>query len=174
MNTSTVSKLLGVSPSTIKRWIKHLELNMERNDQGHYLFSNEDIELLKKIQEQLCNGMVLQDIEVDMGKIRRGTLKSQDGSSKSGNEVLLAKVEELEKRLDNKADGVTSYQLLQHRREIEELQQEVKMLHERLAALEKLQGEMKKNRSADLLVFDQSQAMKKPKKKKLLSMLFGF
>lgn len=174
MNTSTVSKLLGVSPSTIKRWIKHLDLNMERNDQGHYLFSDEDIELLKKIQEQLCNGMVLQDIEVDEEKIRRRTLQSHGGDSVAGNEKLLAKVDELEKRLDNKADSVTSYQLLQHRREIEELQQEVKLLHERLAALEKLQGEMKKNRSADLLVFDQSQAMKKPKKKKLLSMLFGF
>lgn len=174
MNTSTVSKLLGVSSSTIKRWIKHLELNMERNDQGHYLFSDEDIELLKNIQEQLCNGLLLQDIEVSEGKIRKGTKKIQEHSSETGNEKLLAKVEEIEKRLDNKADGVTSYQLLQHRREIEELQQEVKMLHERLNALEKLQGQAKKNRSADILVFDQSQAMEKPKKKKLISMLFGF
>ncbi|RFU66271.1 MerR family transcriptional regulator [Peribacillus glennii] len=172
MNTSTVSNMLGVSQSTIKRWIKHLDLNMERNDQGHYLFSEEDIELLKKIQEQLTSGMVLQEIEVSGGIVRKGKIKSP-GNDETGSEKLAAKIEELEKRLDNKADSVTSYQLLQHRREIEELQQEVKTLHERLGALENLQGEIKKNRPADLLVFDQANSVKKPKKKKILSILFG-
>ncbi|PLT32235.1 MerR family transcriptional regulator [Bacillus sp. V5-8f] len=173
MNTSTVSKMLGVSQSTIKRWIKHLELNMERNDQGHYIFSKEDIELLENIKDQLTSGMVLQEIEVNAGTLRKGKVKSAD-NSESGNDSLAAKMEDLEKRLDNKADSVATYQLLQHRREIEELQQEVKMLHERLAALEKLQGEIKKNHTADLLVFDQANPLKKTKKKRFLSMLFSF
>ncbi|MDQ0220302.1 MerR family transcriptional regulator [Peribacillus cavernae] len=172
MNTSTVSKLLDVSPSTIKRWIKELQLDMERNDLGHYLFSEEDIELLKQIQEKLCSGMVLQDIVITNEKVRKGTVK--DHINESGLEKLEVQVSELEKRLDTKADDVASYQILQHRREIEELQQEVKLLNARLEALEKNQEEKKKSRPADLLVFDQSKAMPKTKKKKLLSMLFGF
>jgi chromosome-anchoring protein RacA len=45
MNTSEVAKLLGVSTSTIQRWVKQLELPMERNERGHYHFSSEDIEI---------------------------------------------------------------------------------------------------------------------------------
>lgn len=56
MNTNEVAKLLGVSASTIQRWIKQLQLPMERNERGHYHFSQEDIELLKEIHEQLQNG----------------------------------------------------------------------------------------------------------------------
>ncbi|RFU69729.1 MerR family transcriptional regulator [Bacillus sp. V59.32b] len=172
MNTSTVSKLLGVSPSTIKRWIKELHLDMERNDLGHYLFSEGDIELLKQIQEQLCSGMVLQDIAVTKKKIRKGSIKSHN--SDPSIEKLAFNVNELERRLDKKADGVAFYQILQHRSEIDELQQEVQRLHERLDALEDKQSEIKKSPPADLLVFDQSRPMKKTRKKKLLSILFGF
>ena len=49
MNTSEVAKLLGVSSSTIQRWVKQLELPMERNERGHYHFNQEDIDLLKNI-----------------------------------------------------------------------------------------------------------------------------
>ncbi|CAH0346816.1 MerR family transcriptional regulator [Bacillus sp. CECT 9360] len=173
MNTGTVAKLLGVSPSTIKRWIKELHLDMERNDLGHYLFSERDIELLKQIQEQLFSGMVLQDIAVTEKKIRKGTLKSHNNSDPAI-EKLVFNVNELERRLNNKADGVAFYQILQHRSEIEELQQEVQRLHERLDALEDKQREIKKSPPADLLIFDQSRPMKKTRKKKLLSILFGF
>ena len=53
MNTSEVAKLLGVSASTIQRWVKQLGLPMEKNERGHYYFCSDDINLLKEIHEQL-------------------------------------------------------------------------------------------------------------------------
>lgn len=43
----------------------------------------------------------------------------------------------LEQRLNAKADDVTSYQLLHHRQELEELHAEIERLHERIHILEK-------------------------------------
>lgn len=172
MNTSTVSKLLGVSPSTIKRWIKELHLDMERNDLGHYLFSEGDIERLKQIQEQLCSGMVLQDIAVTEKKVRKGTLRSDNSDPSIAK--LAFNVNELERRLDKKADGVAFYQILQHRSEIEDLRQDIQRLHERLDAFEAKQREIRKSPPTELLVLDRSGPLKKTRKKTLLTILFGF
>ncbi|EIJ79793.1 polar chromosome segregation protein [Bacillus methanolicus PB1] len=168
MNTSAVAKLLGVSQSTVQRWVKQLNLKMERNELGHYVFKDEDIELLKQVHEQLKNGVPLQDLAVNAKKIRKGTGKI---SNDRVNEELVNKINDLEKRLDDKADSVVSYQLLQHRREIEELQNEIKKLHKRIELLEQKHSEKKK--SENLLVFDQT-GQKKNQRKKFISMLFGF
>jgi chromosome-anchoring protein RacA len=169
MNTNAVAKLLGVSQSTVQRWVKQLNLKMERNDLGHYVFTDEDIELLKQVHEQLKNGVLLQDLAVPAKKTRKGTAKTSDNDRV--NEELVNKIKDLERKLDDKADSVVSYQLLQHRREIEELQNEIKRLHERIELLEENQSEKKK--SENLLVFDQA-GQKKKQRKKLISMLFGF
>lgn len=169
MNTSAVAKLLGVSQSTVQRWVKQLDLKMERNDLGHYVFTDEDIELLKQVHEQLKNGVPLQDLAVTQKKIRKGTAKTSNNVSV--NEELVNKINDLERRLNDKADSVVSYQLLQHRREIEELQNEIKKLHERIELLEQKQSEKKK--SENLLVFDQT-GQKKKQRKKFITMLFGF
>lgn len=62
MNTSEVAKLLGVSPSTVQRWVKQLGLPMEKNERGHYYFNDVDIDQLKEIHEQLQSGTLIQDI----------------------------------------------------------------------------------------------------------------
>jgi chromosome-anchoring protein RacA len=169
MNTNAVAKLLGVSQSTVQRWVKQLNLKMERNDLGHYVFTDEDIELLKQVHEQLKNGALLQDLAITAKKARKGIAKTSDSSYV--NEELFNKIKDLERKLDDKADSVVSYQLLQHRREIEELQNEIKRLHEHIELLEENQSEKKK--SENLLVFDQA-GQKKKQRKKLISMLFGF
>ncbi|MCL6573756.1 MAG: helix-turn-helix domain-containing protein, partial [Bacillus sp. (in: Bacteria)] len=43
MNTSEVAKLLGVSSSTVQRWVKQLRLPMEKNDRFHYHFNSDYI-----------------------------------------------------------------------------------------------------------------------------------
>ncbi|MDE3840824.1 chromosome segregation protein [Bacillus methanolicus] len=169
MNTSAVAKLLGVSQSTVQRWVKQLNLKMERNELGHYVFTDEDIELLKQVHEQLKNGVPLQDLAVTAKKTRKGTAKTSNNDRV--NEELVNKINDLERKLDDKADSVVSYQLLQHRREIEELQNEIKKLHKRIELLEQKHSEKKK--SENLLVFDQS-GQKKKQRKKFISMLFGF
>ncbi|KAB2334719.1 MerR family transcriptional regulator [Cytobacillus depressus] len=175
MNTSAVAKLLGVSPSTIQRWVRQLGLQMERNELGHYLFKEGDIELLKQVQDQLSKGIILQDVTVHEGKTRKGTLKTIVSIDDNVTEKLLEKIEMLEKKLNGKADDVVSYQLLQHRREIEELQAEVKSLTERIEKLESKQNGSKKELPADnLLVFDTEKPVQKIKKKNILTSLFGF
>jgi chromosome-anchoring protein RacA len=173
MNTSEVAKLLGVSASTIQRWVKQLELPMEKNERGHYYFSSEDIQQLKEIHEKLQAGTLLHEISPigEKKTIRKGAVKAVENDKAL--EKLFEKVRELELSLHAKADSVTSYQLLQHRREIEDLQDQVKNLTQQV---EKLQSQLNKLtaplQAEKPLVFDQTQA--KRKKKNFMSSLLGF
>lgn len=173
MNTSEVAKLLGVSTSTIQRWVKQLELPMERNERGHYHFSSEDIELLKKIHEQLQNGTLIQEIVPlkEKKNPRKGAVKAVNDNQALEN--LYSKVSELESNLNSKADSVASYQLLQHRRELEDLQHLVKDLSQQVEQLQKQMNELKMtSQMEEPLVFDHSKV--KRKKKNIVSSLFGF
>lgn len=173
MNTSEVAKLLRVSTSTIQRWVKQLELPMERNERGHYHFSNEDIEILKKIHEQLQNGTLIQEIAPIKEKKspRKGAVKAVEDHQAL--EKLFTKVSELEIDLNSKADSVVSYQLLQHRREIEELQAQVSELTEQLELFQKLLSKLKiPSQTEEPIVFDASKG--KRKKKNIVSSLLGF
>lgn len=173
MNTSAAAKLLGVSPSTIQRWVKQLGLRTERNELGHYLFSEEDINLLKKVQDQLNQGIILQDVTVNGKKTRKGTVQGE--TAEPAMEKIYLKISELEQRLNGKADDVVSYQLLQHRSEIEELQKENARLLKRIEFLEARTAVKSRSIPADtLLVFDQEKPRKKLKKKNIFTMLFGF
>lgn len=173
MNTNTVAKLLNVSPSTIQRWVKQLDLDMERNELGHYIFTKEDIALLKNVQEQINNGSILQEITINRKKVRKGIVNATV-SDKLSNDIL-KKLEILEQQIAQKADEVVSYQLLQHRREIEDLQTEVALLNKRIEILESKNPETPKNISSEhLIIFDQKQPRSKEKKKRLISSFFGF
>jgi chromosome-anchoring protein RacA len=172
MNTNDVAKLLGVSSSTIQRWVKQLELPMERNERGHYHFNDEDIDLLKNIQEQIQNGALLQEIApVQEKKSRKGTVKA--GDNNAALERLYTIVNELEAKMNSKADSVASYQLLQHRKEIEDLEKQVKVLTKQVEMLQSQLDELKKTSLPDKpLVLDQGKV--KRKKKNIVSSLFGF
>lgn len=172
MFTSDVAKLLGVSQSTIQRWVKQLNLPMEKNERGHYLFKQNDIDLLKEVKEQIQKGALLQDINhLSVKKHRKGFVKASD------NEVVLEKLVQkmanLEMRLNEKADSVTSYQLLQHRGEIEDMQNQVNLLMNRIQKLEEQVG----HTPLDTPIILDQLPLKLPKKKKrknIVSSLFGF
>ncbi|WNS74793.1 MerR family transcriptional regulator [Bacillus sp. DTU_2020_1000418_1_SI_GHA_SEK_038] len=175
MNTSAVAKLLGVSPSTVQRWVRQLGLQMERNELGHYLFKEEDIQMLKHVQDQLNKGIILQNVTVSEGKPRKGSIKTTVNISDKSTEKLLEKVELLEQRLNGKADDVVTYQLLQHRREIEDLQGIIKNLTERIETLENKQSSLKKGLPPEsLLIFDKEKPKEKLKRKNIITSLFGF
>jgi chromosome-anchoring protein RacA len=171
LNTGEVAKLLGVSISTVQRWVKQLKLPMEKNDRGHYLFKEEDIELLKEIHQQIQQGVLLSDIAPNYEKkARMGVVK--DVENVPAIEKLSSKITELETKLNDKADSVTTYQLLQHRREIEELQNQIKTLTNKIEILEKqltLQTDAEKK-----LTHDKVNKVRKNKKKNFVSHLFGF
>jgi chromosome-anchoring protein RacA len=171
LNTGEVAKLLGVSISTVQRWVKQLKLPMDKNDRGHYLFKEEDIELLKDIHQQIQQGVLLSDIAPHYEKKARiGVIK--DNASDPAIEKLSSKITELENKLNDKADSVTTYQLLQHRREIEELQNQIKTLTNKISLLEKQlspPGDAEKT-----LPLEKANKERKSKKKNFVSHLFGF
>jgi chromosome-anchoring protein RacA len=173
MNTSEVAKLLGVSASTIQRWVKQLELPMERNERGHYHFNQEDIDLLKNIQSQIQNGTLLQEIApVQEKKPRKGTVKSAPESN-AELERLYTIVNELEAKVNSKADSVASYQLLQHRREIEDLQSQVIELTKQVESLQSQLYEIKGSPFPDRsLVIEKGKVNRK--RKNIVSSFFGF
>lgn len=172
MNTSEVAKLLGVSASTIQRWVKQLELPMERNERGHYLFNQENIGMVKNIQIQIQNGTLLQDIAPSHEKNpRKGTIKAIENNRAI--DKLYSKLSELEKSINSKADSVASYQLLQHRQEIEDLQNQVKKLTQQLETVQNQLNEIINPTQLEKpTVFDNSKT--KRKKKNIVSSLFGF
>jgi chromosome-anchoring protein RacA len=174
MNTSEVANLLGVSSSTIQRWVKQLELPMERNERGHYFFNQEDIELLKSIQTQIQNGVLLQEIApIKEKKTRKGSVKAVETNAEV--ERLYKIVTELEAKVNSKADSVTSYQLLQHRREIEELQGQINKLTTQVDQLQSKLNEILTPTVKDKpLVFDLDHDRGRKKKKSFVSSLFGF
>lgn len=192
MNTSEVSKLLGVSHSTINRWIAQLKLDINRTEIGHYRFSEDDIALLKQIKEQLQNGTILQNIKIDEKKVRKATLSTNkvitDHSKSSENKVRVATIKQsiveehnipeslqerltqIENRLHSKADDVVSYQLLQHRSEIEELQKTVSKLTKQV---EELESKLNGPQSDYYMTFNETATTEKQKKKPFLKTLFG-
>lgn len=170
MNTSEVARILGVSSSTIQRWVKHLELPTERNERGHYLFNEQNIEILKEIQTQIQSGTLLQDLTpIREKKVRKGVVKEVE--SNKAIEMLNEKVRQLEKALNTKADSVTSYQILQHRSDIEELQNQVENLTKQLNTIQSTMNEIKSPLPFDQPpIFDQHKSKKK--KKNLVSTWF--
>ncbi|WML40111.1 MerR family transcriptional regulator [Neobacillus sp. OS1-2] len=173
MNTSEVAKLLGVSASTVQRWVKQLELPMEKNERGHYHFSREDIHLLKEIHDQLQKGTLLHEITPvnEKKSVRRGTVKSVENDQAF--EKLTAKVSEMEIKLNDKADSVASYQLLQHRREIEELQDQIKLLTQQLDLLQNQVKELNDPIQTEKPFLLDSSKVKR-KRKNFVSSIFGF
>lgn len=208
LNTSEVAKMLAVSTSTVKRWVKQLGLDLGRNERGHLQFQEEDIATLKSYQTS--QGTLPQEITALLEKpVMNGAINREEKEESSPKQEVVKeqvavapsvkasiiesrtkvehsikdpaidnlklKLEHLNKRIDGKADSVTSYQLLQHRSEIEDLQNMVKTLSNQMKNLELEMKNLKSKTLQDLpLVFDQPRTIKKPKKKNIISSFFGF
>lgn len=171
MNTNEAAKILGVSASTIQRWVKQLELPMDKNDRGHYIFNEQDLELLREIQDQIQNGLLLHEIAATKEKrVRKGAIKQENNEQQIGK--LISIINDLEVKVNAKADSVASYQLLQHRQEIEDLQSQVQSLLNRITVLE---NEKKPVTVSDKpIVLDQPTKPRKLRKKNIMSSFFGF
>ncbi|MTH54038.1 MerR family transcriptional regulator [Bacillus mangrovi] len=143
MNTAAVAKELGVSTKTVQRWVKQLNLPMERNELGHYHYGQNDLELLKNVREQLHNGVLLQDIkavaktfeETSAAAAEETIEETSTPENDSRIDELEAKLQLLEQKLNHKADAVVSYQLLQHRREMEELNTKIQKIEQTIDIL---------------------------------------
>ncbi|MCU4670508.1 chromosome-anchoring protein RacA [Bacillus paralicheniformis] len=160
MNTADAANELGVSTKTVQRWVKQLQLPASRNELGHYFFTKDDIAILKEVKEQLKNGTPMQDVTVKRPKktflIKKNEMVQTEEPAPPLNErleerlqrfleheqlereLLQKKIAELERKLEQKADDVVSYQLLQQRRELEEERQQIKHLEQKISELESM------------------------------------
>jgi chromosome-anchoring protein RacA len=173
MNTSAVAKMLGVSPSTIQRWVKQANLQMERTELGHYQFSEESIEVLRDIQDQLNNGVLLQELKLKGKKPRKATVTAPQNDEMY--EKLLKRMDHLENKLNGKADDVVSYQILQHRRELEDLQTEITRLNEVIDGMQQVAAHLEEPaREENKAIFSPVASFRKLKKRNFISSLFGF
>ncbi|MBU8695877.1 chromosome-anchoring protein RacA [Bacillus pumilus] len=151
MNTNEVAKEIGVSSKTIQRWVKQLNIPVARNELGHYEFHEDIVQLLKEVKHQMSEGVILQDIrlpihsetvqqlsptvETDVSTKRIEALEEQVNQliqQQLHSTDVEKRLQELERKLAKKADEGVSYQLLQHRREIEDLTTKLERLTERL------------------------------------------
>lgn len=191
MNTSEVAKQLGVSKRTVLRWIKQCHLQLEKNELGHYMYSEADLQVITAHKEKMTaatpeeskpklrTGKVSVPIEpngkpIVMEKNRNiaTSFKRANAKNIGTDKQITEKLSMIERRLENKADSVVEYQLLQHRKEIEELENQIKRLTERITKLE-----MKKEASLpaeESPLIDEPNRKKTTKKRNLISMLFSF
>lgn len=139
---------------------------MERNEFGHYIYTEEDIEMLKTFKEQIQNGVPTHSIHIQK-KPRKASLMLQQTSV--SNHTLIDRLQELERDLDNKANSVVTYQILQHRREIEELRTQVEQLHRKV---EKLTSTTNKHEMSENPI-GQPTEIKKRRKKNVFKSIFG-
>lgn len=173
MNTSAVAKMLGVSPSTIQRWVKQANLQMERTELGHYQFSEEGIGILKDIKEQLNNGVLLQDLTIKGKKPRKAAVIAPMADDLLVK--LIERMDTLENRLSGKADDVVSYQILQHRREIEELHEEIARLTEVIESMKQVAAHKEESTEKERKAgFPAMTPFRKLKKRNIFSSFFGF
>ncbi|WP_044892964.1 MerR family transcriptional regulator [Bacillus alveayuensis] len=130
LKTSNVAKRLGVSPKTVQRWIKKYNIPCPRNEAGHYVFNTETIALLEKIKFEQSAALEEDYEETTKENMFETHVKPQL-------EQMSTRLQSVEQKLEQKADEVVSFQILQHRKEIEELVEHVQQLESRIAQLEK-------------------------------------
>lgn len=132
VKTKQVSEMVGVDQKTIRKWTKEFDIPFERNQLGHYVFTKEavralaDIKNKKRISES--KGQAFQMVKGEDQKVDFGQKLS----------LILRRLDYLEEKLSRTADEVVSYQVLEHRKEIDDLVAKVQNLSHQF---EKLQQE---------------------------------
>lgn len=111
--SSDVAKKLNVAPNLISKIAK--ELHIPKDEQGYYTFTDKDITKI--------------NIYISKKNIEKPpTLEKQIQS-------LMKRIKENEYTISQKADSVVSFQLLQHRQELEDCRKEIDELHQKIGII---------------------------------------
>jgi chromosome-anchoring protein RacA len=118
--------------------LKNFYLPFKKNDHGHLLYGEHDIEKLIAIKKQLDNGLSMEDVELSM-EVEETKAVSETVSSTQYEKRLDEMVEqmnELENKLSQKADEVVSIRLYQHRNELDQLTKTINEVESRIEQIE--------------------------------------
>ncbi|MCR6106624.1 MerR family transcriptional regulator [Salipaludibacillus agaradhaerens] len=134
--TREIAKAIHVNPSTVQRWIKYFNLAHNVNSNGHFEIPNETYDQLKVINAQMKQGKKLSEVcLVEEDKVGKVSMIPAIQVEKKMEE-LLNQLDQLERKVRNKADDVVEYQILHQRKEINELNQIITQLSTRINILE--------------------------------------
>ncbi|PFD36926.1 chromosome segregation protein [Bacillus cereus] len=156
--TPFIAKKLGVSPKAVVRIAQQLNLTIGKNKYGHFIFTQGDLDQMLEFHRS----------QADQS---HNTPPAQLTSSNDF-EQLAAQLNTITKRLDrmeeqmqDKANDVVTYQLLQHRREMEEM----------LERIQNLEGALKKEEPIYITPNAKPTYVreKKPKRRKMIFSIFG-
>ncbi|QFT88126.1 Chromosome-anchoring protein RacA [Bacillus sp. THAF10] len=168
LKTHEVAKELGMAPRTVRKWVKKYEIPCTKNDYGHYVYDEEAIALLETMKGSSETAGTMEMVEIEEETEIEESLTR--GPSQTGKEIkaLTERIMRTEQLLHQKADEVVSYQLLQQRKEIEELTKKVEMLEQKL---DKSNGKSAPTEDPPL-VFDYENPSK-TKRKNMFRSIFG-
>jgi len=151
--TSQVAEQLQLTNKKVLLFSKKGKLNVEKSSNGTYLFTEDQMMQIKEIYEAS-----IQPVET----------KQNDQANLSHIIELGQKLDKIEEKLETKANEVVSVQILEHRREIEDLKKlvsklgdEVLQLNENISTLKTELEDQKK-----IVAF-------KPKKRFAILSIFG-
>ncbi|QAY67236.1 MerR family transcriptional regulator [Paenibacillus protaetiae] len=238
LKTKEVAQQLGVSQTTILRWVARHPSSAQKDELGHFRFGESEVASLRRIQEsvQATGRLDSLDEPSDEGADRQQPAQADAGASPAdapeagfarpdagdgkadaavtaaahtsetirtaheqlslaGQEAAAAvadstaapaaapfnafgavqhelqeRLNRLEAAMSRKADEVVSVQLLEHRRELDELRQSLKQL---AASLEAIQAPAKEQAAA-LMPMPLPSASERPKKRSLFRSIFPF
>ncbi|PKJ54843.1 chromosome-anchoring protein RacA [Bacillus sp. SN10] len=175
--TPFIAKKLGVSPKAVVRIAQQLNLTIEKNKYGHFIFTQDDLDQMLEYHlsqiEQSQNSHPAQKIasnDVEELKTQVNTvvqnILSHDFEQLAAQlNTITRRLDRMEEQMQDKANDVVTYQLLQHRREMEEM----------LERIQKLEAALKKEEPIYITPDTKPtyEREKKPKRRKMIFSIFG-
>lgn len=163
LKTRDVAERLEVSPKVVRRWINHFSLDCQLNELGHYMINRKTYEQLEYIHRQIKLGKTINEVSLERKEKSVAAHKLDERFTS-----LLLQIDQLDRKLQSKAGEVVEYQLLQQRKEIEELTLSLESYKERLKIVED-----KLNKKADQVIVEEKKKVMQKQKKRRLSSIFS-
>lgn len=175
--TPFIAKKLGVSPKAVVRIAQQLNLTIEKNKYGHFIFTQDDLDQmleyhLSQIEQphnshpaQKTSSNDVEELKTQVNTIVQN-ISSHDFKQLADQlNTITRRLDRMEEQMQDKANDVVTYQLLQHRREMEEM----------LERIQKLEAGLKKEEPLFITPDTKPtyEREKKPKRRKMIFSIFG-
>jgi chromosome-anchoring protein RacA len=176
LKTKDAADLLSVSQTTIKRWASHFPDYFPKDRSGHYIFSEQEINLLIHIKDRIDHGDPLDRIDLVTNKQSsvplqedKSPLHTPDKSIKD----MVTRLDYIERSLQQKADDIVSVQLLKQREELEDIRQMIAQLAAAIETIQKPSSNPYSSRE-EIHPVAAARLQSPPKKRSLLRTFFSF
>ncbi|UCZ54823.1 MerR family transcriptional regulator [Bacillus shivajii] len=169
--TKEVAAEFQVNQTTIQRWIKHFNIECQLNEVGHYVIDENSYNKLSYIHQEVKKGKRLKQIQLTKEEIvieKKEKMVPASTLDERFHKMLL-QIDQLDKKLQEKADEVVEVQMLQHRKEIDDVGTVLEKLDERINYLESVISE-KENKIVSL---EEKMNIRKNKKRRFAE-IFSF